>query len=175
MKKLTLQMIINRRNFSKRIVSSTVFLFVGVCLTMSPGLALKEINANFLIGTGFCFLIFGLPFGFFWGLKKLLETLKEKKAFETMQFKIIEDTVVDMRMMGHSSRENIIDANCQLMFEKYSKVTGKNYIVPQKVFNKTNEGDVFYLVCIGGIEETIEVFNKREFCLDEQLEKLLVQ
>lgn len=174
MKKLTLQMIINRRNFSKRIVSSTVFLFVGVCLTMSPSLALKEINANFLIGTGFCFLFFGLPFGYFGGLKKLIETLKEKRALEILNFTIIEDTVIDMCMIGQSV-DNPQSSGCQLSFQFYSQETHKNYIVPRKVFNKTNEGDVFYLVCIGDIENTIEVFNKREYFLDEQLEKLLVQ
>lgn len=176
MKKLDTNAIIKEQRFSARILNSLLFTIIGIFVSVLPIIYLKSFNANALIGLGVCILCFGLPFGFFFGLKRLIPAVLQKKAITTGNFAIYVDVVKSTRMLSQGVKSEKGDYYCQIEFEKYSKVTGSYYTISRRLFDKTNDGDEFYLISIGDIKNTISIFPKKNFALsDDLLDKLISQ
>lgn len=176
MKKLDINVIIKEQKFSSRIFNSFLFTIIGIFVSILPVIYLKSFDANALIGLGVCFLCFGIPFGFFFGLRRLIPTMIQKKAIVTGNFSIYIDVVRSTRMLSHGVKSEKGDYYCQIEFEEYSKVTGNYYTISRRLFDKTNDGDEFYLISIGDIKKTISIFPKKKFTLsDELLNKLITE
>ena len=175
MKKITKDLIVKEQRFTSRIFNNTLFTLIGVTISIMPFIYSKSFDVNLLIGIVVCVVCFGLPFGYFFGLRKLLPTLKEKNALSQGNFSIVVDKVKSSRMLTHGVGSDIGDNYCQIEFENYSSVTGNYYTVTRKMFSKTNNGDEFYLVFIGKIDNTISVFPKKTFMLDDEMKKYFVE
>lgn len=176
MKKLDVTAIIKEQRFTSRIFNSMLFTLIGVCVSALPIIYLKSLDANALIGVCVCVVCFGIPFGFLFGLRSLIPALAAKKAITTGEFSVYVDVVKSTRMLSHGVRSDKGDYYCQIEFENYSKVTGKYYTISRRLFDKTNDGEEFYLISLGGIKKTIAIFPKKKYELsDELIEKLIIQ
>lgn len=174
MKKLDTVAIIKEQRFSARIFNSLLFTVIGIFVSVLPIIYLKSFDANALIGLGVCVLCFGLPFGFFFGLKRLIPAFLQKKAITTGDFSIYVDTVKSTRMLSQGVKSEKSDYYCQIEFENYSKITGDYYTISRRLFDKTNNGDEFYLISIGNIEKTISIFPKKNYSLSNELSDKLI-
>lgn len=175
MKILNKSIILKEQNFPSRIFYSSLFFMIGVIIAISPLLYLKNIDLNSIIGLGVCFVCFGIPFGYFFGLRRLIPTLKEKKALISGNFSIIIDIAQSKYMRQEGIETNISDRYCQINFKNYSKITGKYYTISRRLYNKTKEGESFFLVYIGNISKTISIFPKKKFELDDELKQHLIE
>ena len=171
MKILSKKDIIIRQNFGSSIFHSSLFLFVGICITLLPVIYFRKINMDMIVGVCFCFVCFGLPFGFFGGLRNLLRSLKRYKSLKTGKFFIYVDKVLDSRMLSQSIGNNTPDAYCQLEFEKYTEATNKCYTVMREIFNSTSYGDEFYLISLGDITESFSIFSRKTYELSSELKE----
>ena len=174
MKTLNKSIILKEQKFPSRIFNSSLFFIVGTVISISPLLYLKTIDLNTIIGLCICLVCFGVPFGYFFGLRRLIPALKHKKALTSGNFKITIDKVKSTRMLQEGVKSEKGDYYCQIDFEKYSKITGEYYTISRRLFDKTNDGDSFYLIYIEEISETICIYPKKNFELDDELKQHLV-
>ena len=175
MKILNKSIILKEQNFTSRIFYSSLFFVIGVIITISPLIYLKTLNLNSIIGIAVCFVCFGIPFGYFWGLRSLIPTLQERKALINGNFKIAIDIAQSIYMRQEGIRTDVGDYYCQISFKNYSKITGKYYTISRRLYNKTKEGERFFLVYIGDISKTISIFPKKKFELDDELKQHLIE
>lgn len=177
MKKLNKSIIMKEQRFAFRIFNSFLFFTIGVVVTIMPLFYIKPTDpnaiANIIIGICVCFLCFGLPLGVFFGLRRLIPALQQKTALSKGNFKICVDKVKSMRMLNEGVKSDKGDYYCQLKFEKYSNITSEYYTISRRLFNKTKEGDEFFLVYIGNIKKTISIFPRKEYELDDELKQYL--
>ena len=174
MKTLNKSIILKEKKYSARIFNCSLFFIVGAVISISPYLYLKTIDLNTIIGICFCLVCFGLPFGYFFGLRRLIPTLKEKKALTSGNFEITIDKVKSTRMLQHGVKSEIGDYYCQVEFEKYSKITGEYYTISRRLFDNTNDGDSFYLIYSKDISKIICIYPEKNFELDTELKQHLI-
>lgn len=169
MKKLDINVIIKEQRFSSRIFNASLFTLIGIFVSILPIIYLKSFDANALIGLAVCVLFFGIPFGFFFGLRKLIPTLVQKNAITSGNFVIYIDKVKSTRMLSQGVKSEKGDYYCQIEFEKYSKLSGNYYTISRRLFDKTNDGDEFYLISLGSIDKTISIFPKKNYELSKEM------
>lgn len=174
MKKLDTTAILKEQRFLSRIFNSLVFTLIGVVASISPLIYLQSLDANAVIGIAVCFLCFGIPFGFLFGLRRLIPAIAQKKALSKGNFEIYVDVVKSTRMLSQGVKSEKGDYYCQIEFAKYSRVTGNYYTISRRMFNKTNDGDEFYLISLGDTKKTISIFPKKDYELSNDLQEKLV-
>lgn len=174
MEKLDTTAILKEQRFLSRIFNGLVFTLIGVVASISPLIYLQSLDANTVIGIAVCVLCFGIPFGFLFGLRRLIPAIAQKKALSKGNFEIYVDVVKSTRMLSQGVKSEKGDYYCQIEFAKYSNVTGNYYAISRRMFNKTNDGDEFYLISLGNIKETIAIFPKKDYELSNGLQEKLV-
>ncbi len=175
MKTLTTKVILKEREYGAQIAVSGLFALLGILISAAPLFYLKALDANAIIGIAVCTLCFGLPLGVLLGLKRLIPLLRQRKALVSGDFRLTVDTALEARMLTQGVQTSKGDFYCQLRLEAYSQATGKYYTISRRLFDKTREGDRFYLVYLGQIGQTIAIFPLKEYELSQELNSKLTQ
>lgn len=169
MKKLDTKTILIENNFSSKIFNGMLFTFAGILASFLPIIYFRTLNKNTLIGFVVCTLCFGIPFGFFFGIRRLIPTIVQKKAISAGNYVIYIDVVKSTRMLSQGVKSEKGDYYCQIEFEKYSKQTGEYYTISRRMFDKTKDGDEFYLVSLGDIKKTISIFPRKSYVISKEI------
>lgn len=163
-KTLTKEQIIKDQNFGSELPSAVIFTVLGIVIPLLPLTAEKPFNA--IIGVFFCAFVFGIPFGYLFGIKNLVKILEIKNALKKNTFKITVDTVVDVKRLNcdledkKKSRKEF-----QIAFKKFSKETNKYYVTTRRVWQRARKGDEYYLIYIGNLKNTIAVYPLKDYQL----------
>ena len=158
---LTKERILKDTNWKAGMAVFGVVAFIGCALTALPLLQLREPSFHSLIRTGCMLMGFGIPFGYFWGIRKIMVILKMVKRVRGEQYSVVEDVVTDKQMT-----QTIGEHYCDLTFQNYSKRTDKNISVNNSVFSKTEIGDKFYLIFLESDSEPLKIYSLKEFLME---------
>lgn len=88
MRKITKKKIIKDNNYVLSAFMHVIFAAVGLMLTFAPLIYTGKLDKNSIIGMLFCFLIFGIPFGYFMGIRKVKIEIDKIHKIKRNQFKI---------------------------------------------------------------------------------------
>lgn len=166
---ITHEFLIEKLKSSRAISVLSIFSLCGFIIPFIPFLVLKEISANSLISFVFLFLIFGLPFGYFIGLKKIITTSKIHKDIKNKQIIISVDEIVSMKVSRHGTTGEMDDNYCKLYLKEYSKDRKSTVSVFASTFRKLKKGDQCILVFTRSEKYPVLVFAGNEYCVDEHL------
>lgn len=158
MKELTNEEIIKYGKYYKRLPIWGIFAISGIGMSVvslvgtSGGVSLS--NSNFLINCVVTFIFPLLPFGYFWGLKKIIGELRDLRKIKEGDYFVIEKNIIGKQVLTRSDSLN----DTQLIFSQDDGVW-----VSRKEGKKFINGDRVYLIYLCGDEEPSGVFNKRYF------------
>lgn len=143
--KITTAFLLKEYRSTIKVLLFSIFVFAGLFCFICPAFYCKGIR-NLLTNMAFM-LIIAIPFCGI-GIKNILDIVSQNKNIKKSNYLIVEDVVVNKRMLQHGTSKDTSDSYCQLDFEKHSKETGKSVVVKRTVYNETEKGDLFYMVYI---------------------------
>lgn len=117
-KRITRDLLLKNYNGCRKIVLFSIFVIAGLFCFICPVFYCKEIS-NLLANMAFV-LVIAIPFCGI-GIKNIIEVSKRLKQIKQERYSIVEDVVVNKRMLQHGTSKNTSDNYCQLDFEKHSK------------------------------------------------------
>lgn len=155
---------------SKRAISAlSVFSLVGFVVPFIPFLVMRAIDLNSLISFVFLFLIFGLPFGCFIGMRNILNVIGVRREIRKGNYHLSQDTIVDMKVSKNGRASDMDDSYCKLYLEKYSADKKSTVSVFASVYRKLRIGDNCILVFCRSEKYPVLVFPGNEYILDSSL------
>jgi hypothetical protein len=157
----------------EQISALSVFALIGLFIPIIPFLFTDNIDTNTIISFVFFLLVFGIPFGYFIGLRKIIKTLYKDKCIKNDEFVIVEDTITDLYATSNCAKYDMDDSFCQLTLKYYSEKSGKNVSIPNKIFRKLKEGDKCTLIFVKNIKVPFLVYPGNEYEIDNELKKVL--
>lgn len=159
---------------SKRTISVlSIFALLGFLIPFIPFLVIKEINTNSLISFVFLAVVFGLPFGYFIGMRNIISTRRIYRDLRSQRFFISIDTIVDMRVARSGRSSEMDDSFCELCLQKFSKDTDSSVTVKRSVFDKLKLGDRCCLIFVASEKKPVLVFAGNDYSVDEQLRRYI--
>jgi len=146
-----------------------VFALVGIALTLGTLVSLlKDMNTNNLITFIVVTCLFGIPFGYFLGIKKIAFRVKRNAMIKNGQVHFYVDEIVDKTRLGNT--EDFHDhKEYQLTTKAYSEKTGKNVLLPSlKEFRSVKVGDTCILCFTAMSKRPFRVFPGSVYELAEE-------
>lgn len=145
-----------------------VFLFgifgvAGLLAVIYPLASAKKIVADTIVLEIIMLGAFGIPFGYFLGVRRIRKILKTVRLIKQGKYVVTEDELVDTYMGGHGKNSDTDDSYCQFTFRNYSETTGKNVTVSRREYEKAKRGDRYYLVFVATQKSPIRVYSQKEY------------
>ena len=127
-----------------RIIFLSIFAVCGIIIPFIPFITLKEININSIISFLVLCCVFGIPFGYFIGIRNVLYSVRVNHSIKSGDFYILEDEIIDFYA---TQDESSPDSHCKIELKIYSEKTNKIIPVKYKVFRKLKkETNVFWFL-----------------------------
>lgn len=159
---------------TKRAISVlSIFSLLGFVIPFIPFFVIETFDIDAIISFIFLFLVFGLPFGYFMGLRNILNTLKIYRDIKNCNFVIWLDRIADMKVSKNGRASEMDDSYCKLYLEKYSKDKKSTVSVWGSKFLKLKKGDNCTLVFVNSEKYPILVFAGNNYSVDKHLEGYL--
>lgn len=153
-----------------RIIFLSIFAVCGIIIPFIPFITLKEININSIISFLVLCCVFGIPFGYFIGIRNVLYSVRVNHSIKSGDFYILEDEIIDFYA---TQDESSPDSHCKIELKIYSEKTNKIIPVKYKVFRKLKKGDKCFLVFVEFSKKPVIVYPGNECYLDAELEMRL--
>ncbi len=170
--KITKNRLLNDVHLTGRIIFLSIFAFCGIMIPFIPFITLKEININSIISFLVLFCIFGIPFGYFIGIRNVVYSVRVNHSIKNGNFYILEDEIIDFYA---TQDESSPDSHCKIELKIYSEKTNKIIPVKYKAFRKLKKGDKCFLVFVQFSKKPVIVYPGNEYFLDDELETRLRQ
>lgn len=160
---ITRKRIIKDNNYILALCVHLIFMILGIIITFATPIYTKRIDMNAIIGTIFLFAVFGIPFGYFMGYKRVRVYLDKIRKLQRGSFQIKTDLLVKKELLMNSSDESFL-----LEFRDWSTETNKVFKATQRKFHSVEENKEYYLLFIDGyvIPDGIYAVEKYELLLD---------
>lgn len=169
MKEITKEYIISELKTKRAISALYVFSLVGFIIPFIPFMVIKSLNTNSMISFIFLLIVFGLPFGYFIGLKNILSTIRIRSDLKKNNFYILNDIVVDMKISKNGRASDMDDSFCKLYLEKYSVDGATTVSVQSNIFKKLKIGDSCILVFCKSEKYPVLVFAGNDYYINKDL------
>lgn len=123
-----------------------LFAVAGIGFTVGTLVSLlKDISMNNIITFVVVTCLFGIPFGYFLGIKKVVFRLKRNIMIKKGQVFFFVDEVIDKTRLGNTT-DSHDHKEYQLTTKVYSEKTRKNVLLPSlREFNSTKIGETCIL------------------------------
>lgn len=164
MKEIDKNLILQGEKYRLQIFLFGIFGVIGIAAIVYPFASAEEVVPDTIVLAFIMLFAFGIPFGYFLGIRKILRILKTVRLIKNGQYKILEDVLVDVYMGGHGKNSDTDDSYCQFTFKNYSDVTGKNVIVSRSEYDKAQKGDKYYLVFVATQKSPIRCYSQKDYC-----------
>ena len=168
-KNINLEFLLKEEKKSSFIILS-IFSVIGIGIIISAMLQMIfDFSTNNLITFLVLTTIFGIPFGYFIGLRKIIYLIRKKQLIKKGNIYIYNDKIIDKQRLGNTT--DIQDKKeYQLTLKDYSGKTRKNVCLKTlKEFNATNVGSDCILVFTKLNKRPFGVFPGELYELDNQL------
>jgi len=142
-----------------------VFCATGIFFFVVSLVYIKD-TKSFLMGVVFVWLPFLFPFGYFLGVKKIIETKKDILKIKSKKFYILQKVCIDKQIVSNKDSTN----DTQIIFGENSGVW-----VGRKKSKEIKVGDTCYVVYLDGDEFPSMVFSQRVCKLEESLKSKLMK
>ena len=141
-KKLTLSDISEVADKRANLFLLSCFAVSGILVTLIALVKMiAEMSTNSIISFLVATCVFGIPFGYFIGLKQIVFILKRNSLIKNGNVIIFIDKIVDKQELGNTS-DHSDPKEFQIEAEKYSLKTGKMVSIREKRnFNQMKVGD----------------------------------
>ncbi len=169
MKLITSQVLEQKLHYAERILVFSVFGVVGFAIPFVPFAVIKEINLDSFLSFLFLLLVFGFPFGYMIGLRKIVYTYRTKKCIQQLKITIIIDEITGFNVSHHGEKEEDNNSFCEVSLKRYSKSFKRNISIEYQVFRKLKKGDKCVLVFIPNYKKPVFKFFGNEYVLSEEL------
>ncbi len=166
---LTKQKLLNDLQAGKTIAILYIFTFVGFVIPILPFWKLQAINANSIKSFILFTLVFGIPFGYFVGIRNIIRTRKLNKAILSGNITIYIDEIKSFRVTKHGTTDDMDDNYCRLVLKKYSSDGKSTVIVSSKEYDSLKKGDTCILIFAPKVKEPILVYPGNEYLVDSTL------
>lgn len=161
--KLTKKKIIKDSNYILAICIHSIFMIAGILVTFATLIYTRKIDTNSIIGTIFCFIIFGIPFGYIMGLKRVSVYVDKLRKIKNGQYKIKTDLLVKKELLlsgADSSNDSFL-----LEFKEWSSVTNKVFEATHQKYSSVEENKEYYLIFIDGYIEPDGIYSVSKYDL----------
>jgi ABC-type multidrug transport system fused ATPase/permease subunit len=170
---VTKQKILSDCKINFQIVVYSILTAVSAFFMIFPFAFSKDININTIFLFVVLLALVGIPFGYVFGLKNLIRTIKERNAFINDSISISVDRITDL--YANCNQTSSESRAYQLTLEHYSRRTKKNVCVPTlNEFRKLREGDRCILVFCKGNKEPVAIYPGNEYVIDKSLTDKIV-
>lgn len=159
--RLTKKKIIKDNNYISAICIHSIFMIAGILVTFATFMHTRKIDTNSIIGTIFCFIIFGIPFGYIMGLKRVRVYVDKLRKIKNGRYKIKTDLLVKKELLlsgADSSNDSFL-----LEFKKWSSVTNKVFEATHQKYSSVEENKKYYLIFIEGYTEPDGIYSVSEY------------
>lgn len=160
MKILNKKQLIKDCNYYTQLICYYIFMIGGIIGGFSPMLAF---GINGIVGIiSACILLCAIiiPFGYFLGLRKIVEVMKSINRIKNNNLFIIESKVVDKtRVIADDTKRY-----CQIIFEDNEGIW-----VSRKINKQIKIGDTCYLIYLKDNDEPSVIYNKKKYKLNDEL------
>ncbi len=137
------------------------FMTAGILVTFATLIYTRKFDKNSIIGTIFCFIIFGIPFGYFMGLKRVRVYAEKLRKIKNGHYEIKTDLLVKKELLlnGADSSNN----SFLLEFKEWSSVTKKVFKATHQKYSSVEENKEYYLVFIDGYIDHDGIYSVSEY------------
>ena len=147
----------------------SVFAMVGFLLPFWPLVVIREINTNSIISFFVLLALFGIPFGYFIGLRNIITTYRMKKHLENENFTILIDSIEEKSTNQYGRTSQMDDSFCVLQLKKYYEKTQKQVTIRAKEFRQVKEGDQCILIFVPSSKAPILVYPGNQYTVADEL------
>lgn len=162
MKQLHTQQIIKDMHWSIKVATSSIFLVVGMALSLGSIIPLFiRFDQKSLLVAAVVTICFGGLFGIYFGALRLKKNLCKMQKVRRGEYVVMKDVVTSLEDFGYDPDHAA--TGCYLTFAQYSKQTGKTVMVMPAMLRQTNPGDEFYLILLEGEEKPLNIYPAREY------------
>lgn len=119
-----------------------IFTLIGIVVPIIPFIYLKTFDFNSIMSFAFLALVFGLPFGYFIGLKNIIYVHRSNLAIKNNDIFIIESKISDKRMSPYHIRSDDDSKYGQITIQNFNKVL----YISSKEYKIHSEGEKCILV-----------------------------
>lgn len=174
MKTITVKQIIKDKKILNQKVFCGIFALCGFGTVLLPVLLKNELsNTNFLLGIIFMTVVFGIPIGYFAGMRKIIQAIKLEKTIKNRNITIEKDIVTSKRITSRE-RSGDLDTYCEIAYKNYGKRNNKICIVKRSEYEKTKKGDVYYMLYENVKGELIYRYPAKEYEIGMELIDMVV-
>jgi len=156
---ITTEKLLEEGKYYKQLPAYGIFCATGVFFFLISLIYIKDAK-SLLMGAIFVWLPFLIPFGYFLGIKKIVETKKKIRKVENGEFYILEKLCTDISIVSNKDSSN----DTLLHFGE-----NEGAWVSRSKLKELKEGDVCYVVYLEGNEKPSMIFSQRKYELEETL------
>lgn len=172
---LTRKSILEKEKYGILYFFLSIFAIVGTVVSINAIITMiKDINVNTIITAIFITGVFGIPFGYLIGIKKVLYTVRKKNKIKRGDYTIIVDEIEDLYTTMHGRTSDGADNYCHIRLKRYSAINDKSISIPFKEFKKLQMGDQCILLFTNLNKRPFRVYPGNQYVLDEELETKIV-
>ena len=170
---VTKQKVLGDCKINFRIVVYSILTAVSAFFMIFPFAFSKDININTIFLFVVLLALVGIPFGYVFGLKNLIRTIKERNAFINDGISISVDRITDLyaKLQSDFKRKQSISINIGTLLEANQKECLRTYL---NEFRKLREGDRCILVFCKGNKEPVAIYPGNEYVIDKSLTDKIV-
>lgn len=152
-----------------------VFAVAGIGLTIGTLVSLlRDMSTNNIITFVVVTCLFGIPFGYFLGIKKVMFRLRRNAMIKNGQVFFYVDEIIDKTRLGNTT-DSHDHKEYQLTTRAYSKKTNKNVLLPSlREFNAAKVGETSILCFTAMSKRPFRAFPSAIYELSEELKSKCV-
>ena len=174
MKSITHKYILQQLKASTTISLLSIFALIGLLIPFLPFAILKTIDINSIFSFVFLLIVFGIPFGYFIGLRNILHVLYLSRRCKRKEYLILVDCITGLKVSKKGRASEMDDSFCRILLRKYTNKTKKSISIETKVFKKIDKGDQCILIFVDIEKEPILVFAGNDYVIADELKDNII-
>ena len=170
MKTITVKQIIKDKKLFNQKLLCGVFALFGFGTVLLPFIKRNDLSdKNFVIGIMFMTVVFGIPIGYFAGLRKIIEAIRLEKTIKNKDITIEKDVVTNKKIIAGNDSLDTMSDYCQISYKNYSQRNNKVCIVKRSEYEKTKKGDIYYMIYENKKGNLIHRYPAKEYEISDEL------
>ena len=170
MKYITFEFLKEQLKIKTTVSVLSVFAVTGILIPFLPLVYFRSINTNAIISFFFLLIVFGIPFGYFMGIRNILKKKKINNCIQNHKFYITENVVTQKMVIPSHHDEDNLELYGRLYVESYGEKKECNVVVDVTTYKKVKEGDNCILVFVEVEESPVLVFAGNEYMIHYDLQ-----
>lgn len=171
MREITVPQLLKDMKTKSGIILGAFFTICGWGIVLLPlAKAYSTSSVNTVISILFLLCCFGIPIGYFGGVRTLLKNIRRRRAI-VQGTVMVEKDIVSEKRISFSGRSDELDDICQLALRKYTKKTGKYVNVKRRIYEAVEEGAVCHMIYNKKTGELLHLYPAEECSINMLMEK----